>query len=116
MSKALLRRFFRPRDAILARLDSLDARLQRMENRMAQLDTHIVALTTDVTAIVGTVDSAIALINGISDRVAAAVAEAIAAGATVEQLEAIDRLGISLRDKSEDLATAVAANTPPNGG
>ena len=104
--------FPRRRDTIMSKLDDISFRLQQLETRMSALDNKIADLTADVEGMVGTVNSAILLINGISDRVAAAVAAALAAGATTEQLEAIDGLGRDLRDSAEGLATAVAANTP----
>ena len=106
-------RFFpRRRDTIMSKLDDISIRLQQLETRMSALDNSIAELTADVTALSTVVTSAIALINGIADRVQTAVDAALAAGATTEQLEAITRVSITLKDSAEDLGNAVAANTP----
>lgn len=76
------------------------------------LDDKIAALTATVAAEETVEDSAIALINGFSAELAAAVAAASAAGATPYQLTALQSLNDSVAAKSASLAAAVTANTP----
>lgn len=68
-------------------------------------------LVVSVTALHGTVDSAIALINGFSARLQAAIAEALANGATETELEPLVTLRVDVDAKKQALADAVAANT-----
>ena len=56
--------------------------------------------------------SATALISGIADRIAAAVAAAIANGATAAELAPVADLGKTLDAQSDALQAAVTANTP----
>lgn len=113
----MIRKFFPlRRSVILARLDELRIDIQQLEKQMSALSDSITELTSEVTALSTVVGSAITLINGISTQVQTAVDAALAAGATTEQLEAITRVSITLRDSAEDLGNAVAANTAPNGG
>jgi hypothetical protein len=51
------------------------------------------------------------VLNGIADRIAAAVADAMANGATAEELEPVRDLTTDLQASSDALADAVAANT-----
>ena len=71
----------------------------------------------DLTAAVATektvIDSAIALILGFKDRVAAAVAAALAGGATPAQLAPLTDLIAAIGTEKDALAAAVAANTGP---
>jgi hypothetical protein len=101
--------------AVMARIDSMDRRIKklsrRMERMMPALDDKIVQLQTDVSEISTVVDSAIALIGGIAEQVRRAVEEALAAGATEAQLQAMTDLGASLDAKGAALAAAVAEHT-----
>lgn len=56
--------------------------------------------------------SAIVLLNGIVARIDAAVAAAIAGGATAAQVAEMKALGVSLAADTDALAAAVVANTP----
>ncbi len=69
-------------------------------------------LAEQVTAITGAAASAVALINGISARVEAAVAKALANGATAEELAPISAEVDALKASATALGDAVAANTP----
>lgn len=71
-------------------------------------------LAAQVTATVGVIDSATALINGFAARIAAAVAAAIANGATAEELAPITDEINSMKTESDLLAASVAANPDPN--
>ena len=68
------------------------------------------ALAAAVTKIEGTVDSAIALINGITVRVQAAVDAAIAGGASAADLAPVQAEVDGLNAKADALAASVAAN------
>jgi len=58
-------------------------------------------------------DSAIALVNGINTRIQEAVDQAIANGATKEELEPLFNLKDEIQNKTDALAAAVEANTTP---
>ena len=68
------------------------------------------ALVTSVQNLHGTVDSAIALINGFSARLQAGIDEALANGATGAELEPLVTLKAEVDAKTQALAAAVAAN------
>jgi hypothetical protein len=99
-------------------------RLERMEtaflnlaqqglNKMSEMDDRLAELQADVTAESGAVDSAVTLIEGISQQIADAVAAAQAAGATPQQLQVLSDLDAAVKAKTQSLADAVAANTNP---
>ena len=92
------------------RVDLVLAILKTLETHMSVLDDKIADLTASVTAEQGAVDSAIILINGISQRVADAVTAALAAGATPAELQSLTDLRTSLDTQTTALASAVAAN------
>jgi hypothetical protein len=73
------------------------------------------ALTAQVTRAEGIEESAVITINGIAQRIADAVAAALANGATAEQLQPVADLGTALDSESTVLADAIAANQPPPG-
>lgn len=77
----------------------LDLILKQQGAIMAALDD----LTAQVAQTKTVVDSAIALINGIADRIAAA-------GTDPQKL---NDLTTSLKSETDSLAAAVASNTPP---
>jgi uncharacterized coiled-coil protein SlyX len=81
-----------------------------LEYDMAQIDDEITALTADVAAEQGAVDSAVALLNGIAQKIADAVAAALAAGATPAQLQAITDAKTAIEAQTASLSAAVAAN------
>jgi len=68
--------------------------------------TAQVARNTDVEA------SAVLFINGSADRLAAAVAAALANGATAEELAPVQAEVDAMKASAESLAAAIAANTP----
>lgn len=76
---------------------------------MAAIDDEIANLTSSVSAERNAVDSAVKLMNGITGRIDAAVAAALAAGATEAQLQAIRDESTALQAQTQDLANAVAA-------
>jgi hypothetical protein len=109
---------FREADILrsLARIEGnisiLLATLSNVRGTMAKLDDDIAALQAEVTQETSVTESAIALLDGIPKMIADAVAAAQAAGATPEQLAAIEALSTSLQTQTTNLAAAVAANTP----
>jgi TolA-binding protein len=76
------------------------------------LDTEIGNLAANVAQLTTVDDSAVALLNGISQQLAAAIAAAQAGGATAAQLQSLNDLNAAVAAKSGDLAAAVTANTP----
>lgn len=71
---------------------------------IAELEAAV-ARNTEVVA------SAVTLINGIADRIAAAIAAALANGATEAELAQLNDEVASLRSSADALAAAVEANT-----
>jgi hypothetical protein len=102
-----------PQDAAtVSSLAQLLAGIARLENKMAALDDQITALTAQVKANTDVENSALVLIQGFSARLDAAVAAALAAGATPAQLQALTDLGTAIKTSDDALAAAVTANTP----
>lgn len=85
-------------------------RLNSLEGRMV---AELEALRAQVEATVGVEASAVALIQGTAARIDAAVAAAIAAGATPEVLQGITDESAKLKASADALAAAVTAGTPP---
>ena len=75
---------------------------------VAPIDDLVASVTAENTV----VDSAIALINGFSARLAAAITAALAGGATAAQLVPLTKLKTDVDAKATALAAAVTANTP----
>lgn len=69
-------------------------------------------LIAQVTRVNAVIPSAVALINGIQAKIDAAVAAALANGATSEELAPVSALSAQLSQEDDDLAAALAANTP----
>lgn len=67
-------------------------------------------LVAAVTRAQGVMDSATALINGFAAKLDAAIAQALANGATEAELLPLQNLDDELHAKSDALAQAVAAN------
>jgi len=76
---------------------------------VADLSTLIDEITKTGTV----VDSAVVFINGVPGLIADAVAKAVANGATEAELKPVRDLGDQLKAKSDALAAALTANTPP---
>lgn len=79
---------------------------------MANASEQIATLTAQVNKAKTVELSAQTLIEGIKARIEAAVSEALAAGATAEQLQPLSDLGTALDTESDALQTAITANTP----
>lgn len=83
---------------------------QNKDNKMA--NPIVADLEAAVAKSTTVVASAIVLINGIADRVAAAIAVALENGATEAELAALNDEVATLHADADTLAAAVAANTP----
>ncbi len=68
-------------------------------------------LTREVNETVGVIESATSLINGFQAKLDAAIAAALANGATEAELAPLATLSAELDSKTNDLAAAVAANS-----
>ena len=79
---------------------------------MGQLDDKITTLTTQVAANTAVTGSAKVMISGFAQLLADAIAAAQGAGATPAQLAAFATLETSIKQSDDDLAAAIAANTP----
>lgn len=79
----------------------------------ASVDAGLAAMSAQIQATVGTEASAKALIDGFQARVDAAVAAALAKGATAAQLQEFTDLSAQLKTSSDALAADVAANPAP---
>lgn len=77
--------------------------------------TELAQLQTDVGQLRGAVDTAKTVIQGIPDRIAQAVADAQAKGASPEQLQALHELHQSLQAETGDLQS-VLTNATQGGG
>jgi hypothetical protein len=69
-------------------------------------------VTADVTKATEVIKSATALINGFQAALEAAIAKAIANGATEAELQPVSVLSDALETEADALAAAVVANTP----
>lgn len=91
-------------DAVASSGGNLKTRLEvEMENQALKLLEDQVKKTVEVQA------SAVALLGGVSDRIAAAVAKALENGATAEQLAPITQEVADLKASTDALAAAVAS-------
>ncbi len=93
-------------------LHEIQKSIVALGDKMSKLDDQITALTAQVAANTDVEKSALVLIQGFSARLESAVAAAVAAGATDVQLKAITDLGTALKTSDDELAKAVADNTP----
>lgn len=86
--------------------------LERLLTMSAELQTKIDALQSDVEALTTAEDSAVALLTGLSAQLTAALAAAADAGATEAQLSSLTDLDTTIKGGIQNLANAVASNTP----
>ncbi len=94
---------------ILVELDALRREAKAMSQTLqGSIDTLIAEVGRQTTVN----DSAIALINGFSARLQAAIDAATAAGASPAQTAQLTQLAASLTSNDDQMANAVAANTP----
>ena len=98
---------------VLDRLESkLDTLLSQEKKEMAAIDDAIDQLTAQVAKNTDVTAGAKVLIAGFSQKLADAVAAATAAGATPAELKAVTDLAAAVKASDDDLAAAVAQNTP----
>jgi hypothetical protein len=88
--------------------------LLRQEFQMsgASLDQTIQTLTTQVQANTDATGAAVAMISAVPTMIQQAVAAALAAGATAQELQAITDLSDKIGANAASLGSAVTANTP----
>ena len=86
--------------------------LRRMATAMSKLDDGIKQLRDDVAALKTVDDSAVALISGFQAQLAAAVQAALDAGASPAELQSLTDLHTAIQAEKDNMAAAVAANTP----
>ncbi len=96
--------------ALLTRI--LDA-VTRLENNLSLLSDAITNLTAKVAEEKTEIDSAIVFIKGVPALIDAAVAKALEAGATPEQLQALTDLSTGITDETGKLTVALATGTAP---
>jgi uncharacterized phage infection (PIP) family protein YhgE len=101
---------------LVAGFRSIKDTLEKLMNANLTLTGEIGALHTSVNNTRGAVNSAIVLLNGIQARVEAAVAKALANGATQSQLAEMQQLATDLDAGTSQLAAAVAAVPPQDTG
>ena len=110
---AVIALYFRSLERQIATLQVLMARgFYSLGKTMAQIDDEITTLTADVAAQATVITSAETLLSGISTTIANAVAQALAAGATPEQLSALTAASKAIEAQTSGLAAAVAAAGP----
>jgi hypothetical protein len=80
---------------------------------MASGTEQLAVLTQEVKDTDGVVDSATAFILGVAQKIADAVAAAMADGLTSAQLQPFSDLGAEMKAKSDTLAAAIAGPPPP---
>jgi lysozyme len=104
--------------------------LRQMQSDIASMRQEIAAMSGTTNTIASEIErlrqnvadqgteiqGAVTFINGVPGLIAAAIAQAQAAGATPEQLAAFDDLNNQLVTQRDSLHGAVAANTPSAGG
>lgn len=88
------------------------ANQEKIMSDITNLDAGLATVQADVTAEDSIIDGAVTLIQGIGGQISAAVAAALAAGATPTQLAALNALKADVEAKTAVLAAAVVAGTP----
>lgn len=90
----------------------LQSEIKEMVSKFASVTDALTGLTADVAAEKTVVASAVTLITGIPGLIQAAIATALAAGATPDQLQSFSDLSDQIEGDSTGLQGAVTANTP----
>ncbi|MDB5849774.1 MAG: hypothetical protein JWP29_3526 [Rhodoferax sp.] len=86
--------------------------LARIEEMAIDISAQIDSLKADIAAQTTVVSSVQTFIAGMSDQLTKALADAQAAGATAEQLQALTDLDSAVKANTAALASATTANTP----
>ena len=96
-----------------SRLTRIEQILLNLEKKMAALDDQITALNAEVTKNTTVEKSALALIQGFSARLDAAVSAGTGSGRNAGSADGSDGIWEpSLKANDDELAAAVVANTP----
>lgn len=85
---------------------------ERIEEMSGSMQSVIDGLRANVARLTSVEDSVQAFVEGVPAMIQAAVDQALAAGATPEQMQALTDLNAQLSAKVEELAGDVTANTP----
>lgn len=96
---------------ILAALQTVIRNQEKADQKMTVMDDKVTKLREDMAAERTVIDSAIAYAKGVPQLIADAVAKAIEAGATPEQLQAVTDLQAASEAQASDLAAAIPQNT-----
>jgi 3-hydroxyacyl-CoA dehydrogenase len=97
---------------VIAALQPSMQEIRRMSASVNTLDAELAELTAKVAADTDAVSSAEKAFAGFPALIEAAVADAVAKGATPEQLAAVRAASDAIAANTAGLAAAVAANTP----
>lgn len=103
---------FKHKITVSARLFAIERALVYLIRKEATMAQVLNDLAAQVSANTSVIQSAVTLINGIADRVSAAVTAAIANGATAAELAPVQAEVDALKAADDALAASVAANTP----
>lgn len=90
---------------LMSKLDMISENLKQLKGSSTHMATDLTALTNEVARVTAVSTSAIVLINGLAEQLAAIKNDPVAIQALVDQLDA----------SSDALAAAVAANTVAEG-
>lgn len=77
------------------------------------MPANLQPLIDEITQTSTVIDSAVVFINGVPGLIAAAVSQALANGATADELKPVTDLGDTLKAKADALKAAMEANSPP---
>lgn len=100
-----------------AKINALAYAIDRARTTHKSQECHSMAadlqpVIDEITAANTVIDSAIAYVDSVPTLITAAVAEALAGGASAAQLQPVTDLAASLKAKSDALKDALTANTP----
>lgn len=96
--------------------DRVDVLIQRINAMSGSIQSVIDTLSANVQRLSSVEDSVQAFVEGVPGLIQTAVDQALAAGATPEQMQALNDLNTALSAKVDELASNVVANTPAEGG
>jgi hypothetical protein len=105
-------RILKKLDIISGQLSYLTWLTSKEMTKVTQLDDSIAVLQQDIANETAIDQKVLKLINGISQQVQTAVQNALAAGATPDELKALSDLHTTLQSEAAALVQAVAAQDP----
>ena len=76
------------------------------------MNADLQALLDETTDVETVLDSAVTFITGVPALIDAAVKQAVANGATADELKPLAQLSTDLKTKADAVKAAIAANTP----